>query len=152
MTFEPKKSSIDRSMGPAVGRRAEGGGGVPTSNSAADYTVLIAEDEAVVAMDLDLLAQESGATTVIVAPTVAEAGIAVRANAIDFAILDISLTDGDIYEVADELRDRGVPMAFHSAHANPDELSSRYPSAHICGKPSSPHILQDLLRLAIHRV
>lgn len=74
------------------------------------------------------------------------AGIAEASEAIDrqlphIAILDVSLRDGEIFPIADRLRELGIPIIFHSGHADGTDLRTLYPDAAICPKPCSPSVL-----------
>ncbi|MGK3893868.1 hypothetical protein, partial [Enterococcus faecium] len=45
------------------------------------------------------------------------------------AILDVRLRDGEVFPAADRLKAAGVPIIFHSGHADQQALQSRYPGA-----------------------
>ncbi|MDB5570075.1 MAG: Response regulator receiver protein [Hyphomicrobiales bacterium] len=72
--------------------------------------VLIVEDDPFVALDLESIVQDTAEVEVDVVASVAEARKHV--SGIDFAFLDIDVLDGAVFEVAELLRDRGVPFAF----------------------------------------
>ncbi|MEE4209340.1 MAG: response regulator [Parvularcula sp.] len=93
------------------------------------------EDEALVAMDLEMTALEEGAAEVFAAATLREAEAILAMEAIDFAILDISLPDGDSLGLAERLFEQGIPLVFHSAHADPEGVRRRFPDAMVCTKP-----------------
>ena len=63
----------------------------------------------------------------------------------DIAILDVKLRDGEIYPLADRLRELGVPMIFHSAHVNERDIVQRYPSARVCCKPFDASLLRQVI-------
>jgi DNA-binding LytR/AlgR family response regulator len=71
--------------------------------------VLIVEDEPMVAMDLESTVKEIIAAEVVVAPSVSRAREAM-AGPLDFAFLDIEVTDGKTFEIALELRRHEVPF------------------------------------------
>ncbi|MBC7147064.1 MAG: response regulator [Thioclava marina] len=100
--------------------------------------VLLAEDEAVVALDLQFMLEDMGATVRGPCATV-QAGLELVAERLpDIAILDVMLADGEVYELADKLHDAKVPILFHSGHADAHHLTARYPGAAICPKPAMP--------------
>ena len=65
--------------------------------------VLIVEDEAMIAMDLESIVLAVMAAEVVVAPSVSKAREAMAAP-LYFAILDIEVTDGKTLEIARELQ------------------------------------------------
>ena len=65
------------------------------------------------------------------------------------AILDVRLRDGEVFPAAERLHDAGVPLIFHSGHADERALQSRYPGAAVCGKPCSPTLLRRTLSMAV---
>lgn len=117
-----------------------------------DLRILIVEDEAVVALDLENTFMDHGAG--VVCPPVAsrqEALAAIEAHRIDFALLDVALRDGDVWPVAERLAARSVPMAFHSGHAARDEIMARFPDAGLVVKPSHPDLLAETVHSVLHR-
>ena len=76
--------------------------------------VLVVEDEALVAMQLEDMLDELGCVVVDVAGTVSR-GVALAADAavaLDGAILDVNLGGEKVYPVAERLAARGVPFVF----------------------------------------
>jgi FixJ family two-component response regulator len=112
-------------------------------------TVMIVEDELFVALDLENIVDDAGYISDGPYETVAESLEAVAADLPACAILDVRLRDGEVFPVADRLRDAGIPFIFHSGHADEADLRGRYPSARICPKPSSPSQLRDALHQAL---
>jgi DNA-binding response OmpR family regulator len=111
--------------------------------------VMIVEDELFVALDLESIVESAGFGADGPYETVADALAAVESQLPNCAILDVRLPDGEVFPAADRLRDAGVPLIFHSGHADHRELLSRYPGAQICPKPSSPSSLRTALRTAL---
>ncbi len=114
-------------------------------------TVLIVEDELFVGYDIQDIVAESGYSPDGPYETVAETLEAVDHALPNCAILDVRLLDGEVFPAADRLRDAGVPLIFHSGHADETGLKSRYPGAQICPKPSSPSQLRAALAQALDR-
>ncbi|MDH2328065.1 response regulator [Cereibacter sp. SYSU M97828] len=111
-------------------------------------TVLLVEDELLVAMEIQDLIEEVGLATEGPYSTVAGANEALGSVQVACAVLDVRLRDGDIFPVADELCARGIPMIFHSGHATPDQITSRYPDAIFFEKPCVPaQIVQTIRQL-----
>jgi response regulator of citrate/malate metabolism len=76
--------------------------------------VLIVEDEALVAIDLQLVVARFITADIWHAPTLACARDALE-QPIDFAFLDVDVTDGKTFDIASELLNRKIPFAFVSA-------------------------------------
>lgn len=113
-------------------------------------TVMIVEDELFVALDLESIVDETGFAPAGPYETVADTLAAIDRGLPACAILDVRLLDGEVFPAADRLRDAGVPLIFHSGHADEQHLRHRYPLAQICPKPSSPSRLRQALTHAIN--
>jgi CheY-like chemotaxis protein len=97
--------------------------------------VLIAEDEAFVAMALQEKFAAAGAEIVGPAATLAEASAAADTDVLDAAVLDIDLAGLDVFPAADKLRSRGVPFVFQTGHGQRQELKLDYPEVLVFKKP-----------------
>lgn len=100
--------------------------------------VLVIEDEALVALDLEMTLQAAGAMTVGPFLRLREALAASASAAADAAVLDVRLGRDESYALADRLRERGVAVIFHTGHASTERLRARYPGAGVCPKPCTP--------------
>ena len=105
--------------------------------------ILIAEDEALVAMDLFDLIEHVGGTVIGPCSTVNACGRVLEATDSgakddpDAAILDVRLGKEEVFGVAEELEKRGVAIVFHSGHADAAAILTRFPNARFCAKPAS---------------
>ena len=114
-------------------------------------TVLVVEDEFIIALDLSETVKDLGYEL--------DGPYADRANALesldedlpDCAILDVYTSDGEVFPLADALVEAGVPIVFHSGHVTPEEVIQRYPDAQACAKPCPPDKLIDALQEAVER-
>lgn len=109
-------------------------------------SVLIMEDEFIVALDLSDLAQDLGFAVNGPFATLAEGVAALNRQRPDAAILDVQLADGEVFPLADELRRLGVPIIFHSGHADQNALLARYPEARNASKPCPATVIARHLR------
>ncbi|MDY8109632.1 response regulator [Fulvimarina sp. 2208YS6-2-32] len=117
-------------------------------NRLSGMNVLIAEDEALVAMDLADMVEFDAGCVIGPFPTISECRPAAESAPIDVAILDVRLLDGEVFAIADTLRDRGIPIVFHSGHLDPREIVSRYPDARCCTKPAThENLIEHLVHL-----
>ncbi len=74
-------------------------------------TVLIVEDEFLIAADVQRIVEDAGATEVLLASSTAAARTFLDGNRpIDIAILDLKLGGEDGFPLAQEFRDRGIPF------------------------------------------
>jgi CheY-like chemotaxis protein len=83
-------------------------------------TILIVEDEPLIAMMLEDFLESLGHTVTATCDNVADALKAVHGNGFDVAILDVNLKGENVWPVAAELRQRGVPFVLASGgHVDP---------------------------------
>jgi len=102
-----------------------------------DLSVLIVEDEFIVAVGLENTFRNAGAGDVTVIGNIADAWDAVRSTRFDFALLDIRLPDGYSFPLAMNLMAQEVPVVIHSGHAEIYH-SARLPGITFCPKPATP--------------
>lgn len=97
--------------------------------------IFLVEDEAFIAMAIIDTLIEAGASAVEHALSLSEADEKLMDATYDAAILDLRLPDGNTNVLAKRLVDQGMPIVFHSGHAEIEMLRNDYPSARICHKP-----------------
>jgi DNA-binding NarL/FixJ family response regulator len=100
-----------------------------------DCRVLIAEDEAFVALDLTRAVEAAHGEVVGPFATVREGLVYLAHDDVHAAILDVHLADRDVEPLAVALLDRGRPVVFHSASNIPGEVTRRFGELPICRKP-----------------
>lgn len=98
-------------------------------------TILIVEDESLVAMLIESALEESGADVIGPCYSLAECLRTVRTERFDAAILDVDLAGEEIFPAAEELRARGIPFVFHTAHGHRTTLRDRFGDVEVCRKP-----------------
>ena len=111
----------------------------------AGLRVLVAEDDFLIATHLEDFLSENGASVEMVSQ-VSEL-LKVDPKAYDVAILDHTLTDGEVDGAADRLVDAGVPVIFQSGRDA--EIRKRWHSVTVLPKPVREDVLLDTL--AVHR-
>ncbi|MBO9518824.1 MAG: response regulator [Porphyrobacter sp.] len=111
--------------------------------------MLVVEDEFIIALDLSETVKDLGYELEGPFPDKKRALASIRDGMPDCAILDIQTSDGEVYPLADELLEAGVPIIFHSGHVPPEEVRSRYPDAIACSKPCPPDQLIEVLQEAV---
>ena len=96
--------------------------------------ILILDDEPLIAMMVEEWLIELGCEIIGPANSVPSALGLLRSGAVDAAILDLSLGDGDSLEVADALRRLRVPFAFATGYGA-NGVANRFKGAPVLSKP-----------------
>ncbi|GGE08468.1 response regulator [Aureimonas endophytica] len=79
-------------------------------------SILVVEDEYMLAEELERGLEQAGAVPVGPAPNVEEALSLIESRVLDGAILDVNLGDEKAYSVADRLRQLAVPFVFATGY------------------------------------
>ncbi|QDH17128.1 response regulator [Swingsia samuiensis] len=111
-------------------------------------TVLLVEDELIVALDLQMTVEEVGLSINGPYGSLIDTERALShlsLSTLACAILDIQLADGNIFTIANKLRDEGVPIIFHSGNKTDHKLKEQYPNASFLEKPSNEAVLKQIL-------
>jgi len=98
--------------------------------------ILIAEDQAMVALDLAHVVEELGGRVVGPVASVAEAMKCIQEQPVAAAILDANLVDRDVTPLAIHLLDQGTPFVIYTGTGLPDELVKSYPAVPVVLKPT----------------
>jgi len=112
--------------------------------------VLVLEDEMLVSMLIeDMLTEQH---CVIVGPfaAVSEALVAARAEAFDFAVLDVNVGGVKAYPVAETLAARGIPFVFLSGYGQSAMPPDR-PDWRVCSKPFRDEQLVEIIAQQLAR-
>jgi light-regulated signal transduction histidine kinase (bacteriophytochrome) len=99
-------------------------------------TVLLVEDNMIIAMDGEDALRDLGAE-VVTAGSVGRAREAIGVREVDFAILDFNLGNENSLPVADLLAERNVPFLFATGYGDGLELPARYAHVPLVKKPYS---------------
>jgi DNA-binding response OmpR family regulator len=112
--------------------------------------ILVVEDEALVAFELQLSLEDEGAEVIGPAQSLMTAFEAVTHEPnIDLAVLDVDLGGEDVYPVAEVLLRRRVPFVFHTGHGSRSELTALFPGTTTFIKPTLPEtLIAHLLKIA----
>ncbi|KRB61858.1 two-component system sensor histidine kinase/response regulator [Rhizobium sp. Root708] len=82
----------------------------------ADLTILLVEDNLIIAMDGEDILLQLGAAEVVLAPTVAHALELIDAKHFDLAVLDVHLGEETSEPVAAKLREKSTPLIFATGY------------------------------------
>jgi DNA-binding NtrC family response regulator len=128
---------------------ASKGSSVP-STSLAGCTILVIEDEPLIALDIAATCENAGAKALF-SQTRNEAERLIETDGISAAVVD--LWNDNANALCDRLQQRGIPFVMHSAYANFQDGSDAVKSAAVVPKPATSQALLDALRgaLAISR-
>jgi CheY-like chemotaxis protein len=96
--------------------------------------VLVAEDNTLIAMDLEDLLKTYGCEIIGPSVSVMEAVSHVEQGGVDIAVIDYLLEDGTAERLAKLLDIKGIPYALCTGVAE-REISSLHPNTPILGKP-----------------
>lgn len=113
----------------------------------AGASVLLLEDEFLIAMDAERILEEMGAAEVEVTATLADAECAADRRAFDLALLDVNINGQISLPLARRLHDRGVPVVLASGY----ELQRRdVPERSVCvSKPYTEEALRQAISSAL---
>ncbi len=110
--------------------------------------VLVVEDEVLISMLLTDMLEQLDCETVGPAATIDEAWSLVEAARFDIAVLDIHVDGASIFEVADRVRARGIPLVIASGSGT-DALPDRFRDANLLPKPYTLPALDAALKRAL---
>jgi len=118
----------------------------PTGNA----SVLVVEDEALIAMDLQALLEEAGYRVLGPANSTAAAMALLDGDEPDVALLDVNLGRSDVFGVANALAARKTKLIFLTGHT-----AQKLPQAHrhrpLVAKPYLPHVLLQAVQQALSK-
>jgi len=108
-------------------------------------SILIVEDEAIIAMDLTMALEDVGAE-VTSTGTLKHALLLVEHDGLSAAILDHGLKDGDSSLLSKRLKERGVPFLIYSGHSDAEAVKQGVP---VVSKPASHEVLVAAVEVLI---
>jgi CheY-like chemotaxis protein len=117
-------------------------------NVANEAMVLVVEDEALIAMDLQALLEEAGYRVLGPANSSDAALALLDTGNPDVALLDVNLGRSDVFAVANILAERKTQLIFLTGHT-----AQKLPQAHrhrpLVTKPYLPHVLLQAVQSAL---
>jgi DNA-binding response OmpR family regulator len=114
-------------------------------------SVLLLEDEYLIAMDAEQTLMSFGVAKVTVVNTLEEAAKAAADESVDVAILDININGKSSFEVAERLRDRGTPIIFASGYGSRKRQGAAMQDAIYLNKPYTKEALRESLVAALQK-
>jgi DNA-binding NtrC family response regulator len=107
--------------------------------------VLVLEDEPFIALDLEGMLEEFGATSVVSLNTRADALRWLEDNRPDVAIVDPRVNDGICTDVVEVLAMAKVPFVVYSGAGVDENASEAFSHGEWLSKPTMPELLRDTL-------
>lgn len=104
----------------------------------AGRSILICEDEPLIALDIQSCFEAAGARVVVVR-LLRDALLAVEDDSLTAAILDHALSDGDSSRLCARLKERNIPFVLHSGFGDLDGVCGGE-AVHV-PKPANPEVL-----------
>ena len=109
-----------------------------------EKTILIVEDEMLIAMHMEDLVSQRGFAVAGPAGTVAESLRLLACQHVDFALIDVNLRGESSFPIADELKRRGVPFVFVSGYTE-SAVRHVHPDVRLLRKPIRAQDLNEVL-------
>jgi DNA-binding response OmpR family regulator len=112
-------------------------GGFVMDNILTGRSILVVEDEPLIAIDIANAFTQVGAR-VLAVRSLRDALAAVEDDTLSAAILDHALGDGDSSQLCTRLKERNIPFVLHSGYS---QLDGACGDGVQVGKPASPQVL-----------
>lgn len=117
----------------------------PVADPLVGRSVLVVEDQLIIALDLEMLLREQGAEDVQLCGSADEALKCLASDPPDVAILDVNLGSSTSFPVASELQRLGVPFIFATGYGNEVEFPRELRSVPLVGKPYCIDTMREAL-------
>lgn len=136
-----------RHRGPRLRPRVMGRAGEGSGTGGVDLQgkrLLLIEDEALIALELAAILEDSGATLVGPVASVDEARAMIKSREFDGALVDGNLQGEPADRVAQALTDRNIPFIFVSGYGS-EHLPAQFDHIPVVAKPFDAHQLLEMV-------
>jgi len=123
----------------------------PPKTSLTGLSVLLVEDEILIALDAQAMLEEAGAANVEIVNKAVNGLRLISETPPDAAVLDFNLGSGTSLSIADELAARGIPYIFTTGYAGQIDLPRRHIHMPVVEKPYTAEWLIAGLIAALER-
>jgi CheY-like chemotaxis protein len=132
-------------------RKAAGDGQKGDRRQKAAASILIVEDEPLIAMDLEMIVTGLGHRVQAVARTKEEAVEAAKQSRPEVVLADVNLADGSsgMDAVQEIIRDGNIPVIFITAYPEQVTQGHRPPDAYLVAKPYTDEIVRSAIEHAL---
>lgn len=118
----------------------------------AGMTILVLEDEYLIAMDVEQLCRDHGASDVVILRSLEE--LAARSGVteeVHVAVLDVMLGGNSTMEFAQRLQGKGVPFVFATGYSDNESFFKPFPGVNVVAKPYGGAVLIEAIADAIDK-
>lgn len=116
----------------------------------AGMKILVLEDEYLIAMDVEQLCRDHGASDVMILRSLddvaAQGDIADEVHA---AVLDLMLAGNSTTEFAQQLQTKGIPFVFATGFSDSEDIFTSFPGVNVVAKPYGGPMLIEAIADAI---
>lgn len=124
---------------------------MPSDKFLAGKTVLVIEDESLIAIEIEEMLKQAGNERCLRAPDPDRASQLLSDGPVDAVISDIVLGGVPTVDLAMEITRRNIPLVFASAYGDSASLPPPLDACPFVAKPFSPTAVLDALRTAFDR-
>ena len=113
-------------------------------------TILLMEDNPVLGLEVAFALEDEGAD--VNGPVARlQAGLEAIDGALpDAAVLDVQLADGEVFPLAERLREGGVPFVFYTARGSEGHMKAHVDDAPVISKSHGSDVVVEALRARIN--
>jgi CheY-like chemotaxis protein len=122
------------------------------TNILSGLRILIIEDESLIALDVEQLCREHGASDIVIERDLGGLQTDGALDGFDVAIVDLMLSGVSALPFAEKLRDRNRPFVFTSGFGDMDRLQRAFPGVRAVAKPFSGSDLIEAVAAAAGRL
>ena len=112
-------------------------------------SVLLVEDEYLIALDADQILRSFGVANVEIAAGWTQAAQQAKEGAFDLAVLDVNLNGRLSYDIAEILKERGIPFVFASGYELQGQVPAGLKGVACVTKPYTTERLRDAAATAL---
>ena len=112
------------------------------------FRILVAEDDMILALDMERSLGDAGAQVFGPVKTAADATALAQTAPLTCAVLDVNLGCELVFPAAQVLKDRNIKTIFCTGYGDLHGLQTDWPNAQILAKPVHPQLLIRTVRSA----
>ncbi|OUI95831.1 hypothetical protein HK13_03120 [Acetobacter indonesiensis] len=125
--------------------------GLTTDSKLTSSSVLIVEDQLLIAMDIEQALTENGVDTIRTVSSVYEGLQAINKQKPDIALLDFNLGDETSVEIASKLKEKNIPFLFATGYADRTMIPPEFQSVPVVRKPYAVQtVIHEMEKLLAH--
>jgi CheY-like chemotaxis protein len=114
-------------------------------------SVLLLEDEYLIALDAEQILTSLGTGKVEIVNTLDGASAAAAKGGFDVAVLDLNINGQMSYPIAEALRHQGIPVVFATGYEMRSRQAAEFPDMIYVTKPYTREALRDAIVLTLEK-